>query len=223
MMRELKPWAYGPFDIPLNAEMHYRIGEDFDRRIAMVGYDNAIEVSVATYLNLHPTQRGNRSYAKAAVDQWLTNYHTKIDFFFVECTERGVSAVTQKDVIIWFHEVRNGQYHGAGALVPQKKQLDGVRAAAFEVFSVLFEEPDVGLLLELYIAAARPLPPPPRLDEHDRLIDRVYRMIDVCGRPEYVSDVIYALDPNRYRDLALELKSEDDGSAAGDDAVRDTE
>lgn len=222
-MRELKPWAYGPFDILLNAEMHYRLGEDFDRRIAMVGYDNAIEVSVATYLNLHPIQRGDRSYATVDVDRWLSNYHTKVDFFFVECAKRGVTAVTEKDVIIWFHQVRNGQYHGAGAMVPQKRQLDGVRAAALEVFSILFEELDVSSLLEQHIAAASPLPPPPRVDEHDRLIDRAYGMIDVCGRPEYVSDVIYAMDPNRYRDLALGLIPEDEGSAAGDDAPQETE
>jgi hypothetical protein len=30
-------------------------------------------------------------------------------------------------------------------------------------------------------------------------------MIDVCGHTEYVSDVLYALDPNRYVEVALEL------------------
>ncbi len=42
MMRQLKPWAYGPFEILLHAALHYRVGEDFDRRIAMIGFDNAI-------------------------------------------------------------------------------------------------------------------------------------------------------------------------------------
>ena len=45
MIRQLKPWTYGPFEILLHAELHYRVGEDFDRRIAMVGFDNAIEVA----------------------------------------------------------------------------------------------------------------------------------------------------------------------------------
>ena len=58
MMRPLKPWAYGPFEILLHAELHYRVGEDFDRRIAMIGFDNAIEVAITTYLGLHPIQPG---------------------------------------------------------------------------------------------------------------------------------------------------------------------
>jgi len=202
----LKPWAYGPFEILLHAELHYRSGDDFDRRIAMVGFDNAIEVAITTYLSLHPIQRGNRSYSPANVEKWLTNYHTKIEFFFVECGNRAVTVNLEKDIIIWYHQVRNVQYHIGGATVPQRRELDGVRAAAHEVFSILFDEPDLALLLEEHIAAANP-PPPPRLDEHDRLIDNAFRMIDICGRPEYMSEVLYRLDPERYREMALELQS----------------
>ena len=65
MMRQHKPWAYGPFELLLHAELHYRAGEDFDRRIAMIGFDNAIEVAITTYLGLHPIQRGNRARSAA--------------------------------------------------------------------------------------------------------------------------------------------------------------
>ncbi|WP_372156945.1 hypothetical protein ACCP96_15415 [Xanthomonas campestris pv. fici] len=82
MIRQLKPWAYGPFELLLNAELHYRVGEDFDRRIAMVGFDNAIEVAITTYLGLHPMQRGNREYEREEIQKWLRSYHSKVDFFF---------------------------------------------------------------------------------------------------------------------------------------------
>ena len=200
----LKPWAYGPFEVLMHAEMHYRKFEDLDRRIAMIGFDNAIEVSITTYVGLHPIQRGDREYTKAAVDSCLKNFHTKVDFFLEECRRRSISPVSKKDEIVWFHDVRNGQYHNGGAAIPQRRELDGVRAAAIEVFGVLFDELDVLAALEEHLAAmASPLPP--RTDEHDRLIDNAYPMIDVCGQPEYVSDVLYGLDPNRYRDTALEL------------------
>src|SRR5260221_3078874 len=126
MTRQLKPWAYGPFEILLHAELHYRSGDDLDRRISMIGFDNAIEVAVTTYLMLHPVQRGNRSYSGVDVERWLCNYHTKVDFYFVECRARGVTAKAEKDVIVWFPEVRNGQYHIGGATVPQRRELDGV-------------------------------------------------------------------------------------------------
>ena len=38
-MITLTPWAHGPFEIILHAEMHYRDGDDLDRRIAIVGFD----------------------------------------------------------------------------------------------------------------------------------------------------------------------------------------
>lgn len=220
MTRPLKPWAYGPFEVLVHAEMHYRAGDDFDRRIAMVGFDNAIEMAVTTYLNLHPMQRRNRSYSTNDVDRWLSNFHTKVEFFFVECGARGVIALTEKDVLIWYHQVRNGQYHVGGATIPQRRELDGVRAAALEVFSVLFEEGDTGSLLEEHIAAFSPFPPPPKIDEHDRAIDNEYPMVEVCGQPEYVSDLLYALDPSRYREVALELQDKAgipfaDGDATG--------
>jgi hypothetical protein len=205
MIPQLKPWAYGPFEVLLHAELHYRVGEDFDRRIAMIGFDNAVEVAVSTYLNLHPMQRSNRSYPTAEVDRWMANFHTKVQFFFDECASRGLAAVSKQDEIIWFHEVRNGQYHIGGATVPQRRELDGCRAAALEVFSVLFDSPNVEALLEARVAARSPVPPPPRSDEHDKLIDDEYGLVDVCGQSEYSSDLVYALDPNKYVEVALEL------------------
>jgi len=207
MIRQLKPWAYGPFELLLNAELHYRIGEDFDRRIAMVGFDNAIEISITTYLGLHPMQRGNREYSRADVEQWLRNYHSKVQFFFQECGSRQITAVGQHDEIVWFHGVRNGQYHGGGANVPQRRELDGVRAAALEVFAILFDANDVAELLDAHVAQKAGPVLAPRTEDDDRLIDDAYRMIKVAGRLEYACDVIYALDPERYREIALELRA----------------
>jgi hypothetical protein len=206
MIPQLKPWAYSPFEVLLHAELHYRVGEDFDRRIAMIGFDNAIEVAITTYLTLNPIQWSNRQYAKPDVEKWLYNYHTKIDFFFVECGSRSIAVIGKKDEIIWFHDVRNGQYHVGGATVPQRRELDGCRAVALEVFSVLFDTPNVEPLLDAHVAARNPVPPPPRNESHDKLIDDEYGLIELCGESQYSSDLIYALDPNRYRELALELQ-----------------
>ena len=35
-----------------HAEIHYRKGSDYDRRLALISFDNSIEVSIATYLSL---------------------------------------------------------------------------------------------------------------------------------------------------------------------------
>lgn len=207
MTRQLKPWAYGPFEVLLHAETHYSTGEDLDRRIAMIGFDNAIEVAITTYLSLNPIQRGNRNYPRDDVASWQRNFHTKLTFFFSECASRGLTPAAQQDELVWFHDVRNEQYHGGGANVPQRRALDGVRAAALEVFSVLFDEADATSLLAEHLAELSPLPPPPRSEAHDRLIDNQHGMVEICGQPEYTSDLLYSLDPNRYREVALGLQS----------------
>ena len=211
-MRILKPWSYGPFEILLHAEMHYRAREDSDRRIAMIGFDNAIEVAITTYLNLHPIQRGNRIYPKADVEKWLGNFHTKIEFLLMECVSRKVTLVAKQDEIIWFHDVRNGQYHVGGATVPQSRELDGVRAAAVEIIVLLFELIDVEKALDEHIAEITPPAQPPRNVEHDRLIDSKFGMVEVCGQRWYSSEVLHAVDPEVYRETAIELATDENAN-----------
>ena len=175
MTLQLKPWAYGPFEILLHAERHYLSGEDIDRRLCMIGFDNAIELAITTYLNLHPIQRAGRTYENENVEKWSNNYHTKAEFFFLECKSRGVVPNAKQDEVVWFHAVRNGQYHVGGATVPDQRVLSGVRAVALEVFSVLFDEKDASLLLEEHIAMMSSSPSPPRTAVHDRLIDHIHR------------------------------------------------
>ena len=76
-MSNIPPWANGPFELIVHAEGHLRDGEDFDRRIALISFDNAIEVAITAYLTLNPIQRSGRSYSKADIERWLANYHTQ--------------------------------------------------------------------------------------------------------------------------------------------------
>lgn len=39
-------WVYGPFELLVHAELHYLAGKDFDRRMALISFDNAIEVAI---------------------------------------------------------------------------------------------------------------------------------------------------------------------------------
>ena len=204
MTVRLKPWAYGPFEILMHAERHYLAGEDIDRRLSMIGFDNAIELAITTYLSLHPIQRGGKTFKNEDVEKWGNNYHTKSQFFFLECKSRGIVPNAKQDEVVWFHAVRSGQYHAGGSTVPDQRALSGVRAVALEVFSVLFDEKDASLLLD---AMMSPSPSPLRTDAHDRLINQAYDMIEVCGRVEYASEVLHALDPDRYREVALELET----------------
>lgn len=149
---DLKPWTTRAFELIYHAELHYLRGEDYDRRLALISFDNSIEVSITTYLSLNPIQRGNRQYQRTDVEIWMNNYHSKLDFFAGEIQRRGLPEHVGKDVIVWYHDHRNEQYHGSGQGVPEINMLDGIRKAAVWVFSVLFDTADVEAKLESAIS-----------------------------------------------------------------------
>ena len=151
---DLKPWAERPFELIHHAEIHYRRESDYDRRLAIISFDNSIEVSITTYLTLHPIQRGNRTYEKKEVEKWLCNFHSKVDFFLFEIKKRGLPDYFEKDVITWYHEQRNECYHGGGSSVPERKTLDGIRKVALWVFSELFETADIESKLETSVSSS---------------------------------------------------------------------
>lgn len=212
-MTTLLPWALGPFELILHAETHYRIGEDLDRRIAIVGFDNAIEVAIHTYLNLAPIQRSNRTYIRKEVDGWLENFHTKLDFFEEEIKGRGLTPICTKAEFVWYHEVRNNQYHVGGATIPQERELDSIRKAAIWVFGVLFDVPDVEALLDAQLAIAPDNTLPARTPENDRIIDAEFGTVEIAGKIYYTSEALHACDAVLYSEVAAEIKKRDVSNA----------
>jgi len=208
MSNGLKPWAYGPFELLLHAELHLRNGDDFDRRIALISFDNAIEVAITTYLSLHPIQRQNRTYSRADVERWLENYHTKIDFFMSELQGRSLPVECEKADIVWYHDVRNGQYHGGSATIPQERELQGIRKAALWIFSVLYDVPDIEEVIENHITDTDDHPK--RNDKHDKLIDQQFGVIEIAGQKYYTSEALHAVDPFAYGDVAAGLDQPDE-------------
>ena len=206
-MNTLPPWANGPFELLVHAEGHLNRGEDFDRRIALISFDNAIEVAITTYLTLNPIQRGGRTYVKADVEKWLNNYHAKLDFLGHELASRGLTWVVEKSHIIWAHDHRNEQYHGGQKGTPEKNVLKIIREAAVWIFSVLFDVIDANLLLEKAIADSSPPSPPPPDEKYNKAIDRKYGMVDVGEESYYVSEVLFAVDYGAYRDLGSRLSN----------------
>lgn len=153
---DLEPWTMRPYELIFHGELHFVSGVDYDRRLAIISFDNAIEVSITTYLDLNPINRQNKTYKKEDVVQWKHDYHTKLDFFYGEISKRGLPEHMKKDVIVWYHDQRNNQYHESYAGVPTKEVLDGIRQAAFWIFSVLFAYADIESKLKFDISKAKP-------------------------------------------------------------------
>jgi hypothetical protein len=204
-MAPLPPWARGPFELLVHAEEHLRAGDDFDRRIALIGFDNAIEIAIAAYLSLKPIQRRNRSYPVADVNKWLANYHTKLEFLEGEIAARRSTWLVDRTHILWCHDSRNEQYHGGYRGVPEKGDLHIARCAALWVFSFLFDVDDAEERLAQAIAEKLPPPAPERNPAYDTAIDGAYEAIDIGGHTYSTSEVLYSLDYEAYRELGIEL------------------
>ncbi len=199
-MSALRPWAQGPFELIVHAEMHRRDGGDFDRRMALISFDNSIEVSITTYLTLNPIQRNGAQYRREDVDQWLKNYHTKLDFFTYELQRRSLMEEIEKSEIIWYHDHRNEQYHGGSRGIPEYRVLEEIRKAALWVFSVLFDVANIEEVLDEEIL--RRTPQEEEKFQRDKILDMLIDMnneaITVAGQPYNTSEILYAADPEIY-------------------------
>ncbi len=142
-MKGVPPWARRPFELIVHAEGHFRDGEDFDRGMALISFDNAIEATIATYLNLKPPHRGGRTYPKQSVGNWLRDYQTKLCFLEAEIKSRGIDWEVPDDHILWVHDQRSEQYHSGTQGIPEWNVIKTARKAALWIFSILFDVGDI--------------------------------------------------------------------------------
>jgi hypothetical protein len=203
-MGEVQPWAQGPFDLLRHAEEHLRKGEDFDRRMALISFDNAIEVTISTYLTLHPSFRENRKYQKVDVERWMAGYHSMLDFLDTELTSRGLPWRVDRHEIAWAHENRNEQYHGGKMGVPELRVLIAIRDAAYWIFTTLFRQPGVQILVDESIRETIPTPPQ-RNKAYDKAIDDALGKVVIAGQEYSVSEALFSVDYEVYKAMGAEL------------------
>lgn len=136
--QRLKPWMSGPLELLQHAEGHLRGATDFDRRMALISFDNAIEIAISSFLDLHPDQRGGQNFKREDKQKWLHNYHSKIEFLEEFSIQKGQPLSVQQDEIIFYHKLRNLLYHSGNGVVPEQKHVTGARQVALAVFELLY-------------------------------------------------------------------------------------
>src|SRR5579859_1013464 len=165
----LAPWLRGPYQLIEHAHGHLQQGSDADRIIALIGFDQAIEVCVDVFINLHPRLRGRYEVPRDVAERALRNFHTKLEFLEAYAAEQRIGNIPGNHMV-WFHNLRNELYHSGNGMVPELHVLEGARAAAVTVFLALFEEDisqDLGLASADVQRAAKEIPsvsPDPRME-----------------------------------------------------------
>lgn len=136
-MEQPKPWMYGPLELLKHAHGHQSGKSDFDRRIAFISYDNAIEVSIDLFLSIHPDQRDGYRIEKKDIAHYQQSFNNKLDFLESYMSADEADFYSRGD-FIYYHKLRNQLYHNHNGLAPEKKHLEGIRKNALWTFAVLF-------------------------------------------------------------------------------------
>ena len=110
-----------------------------DRRLALIGFDNAIEIAVDAFIGLHPRLRGGRVITVLEREKALRNFHTRLEFVEAYVNDTGGDESFDPAVIIWYHQKRNELYHSGNGLIPDSYVVEGARDAARTVFRILFD------------------------------------------------------------------------------------
>jgi hypothetical protein len=138
MKNGLTPWTRGPFELIKHADGHLGGAGDTDRRIAIIGFDNAIEVCIDVFIRLNPRLRGGLQLRNEDVEKATRNYHTKIEWLdnYVKAGKLYIQFSIEE--VVWYHSLRNQLYHSGNGMVPEMHVLHGIRRAALDVFSTLY-------------------------------------------------------------------------------------
>ncbi len=131
------PWTDGPRELLQHAVDHLAQGEDFDRRIAMVSIDNAVELSVKTYLGLPKRARTGSGPGRKELDDASESFPALLDLLEKYASDRlvGVSL----DDIEWYHRIRNQLYHSGNGITVEKSKVETYLELASSLFESLFD------------------------------------------------------------------------------------
>jgi hypothetical protein len=136
---QLPPWVQGPFELINHANDHLNRDGDIDRRMALIGFDNAIEVCIDVYLNLPQVIRDDIQVTRVEAEKAKNNFYLKADFLKRLFSEKNIPDSLPYNEIIWYHKLRNELYHSGNGMVPEVNALKGAKAAALLIFNALFD------------------------------------------------------------------------------------
>jgi hypothetical protein len=165
----LPPWTRGPFELIRHADGHMKDAGDTDRRIALIGFDNAIEVCIDVFLNLHPRVRKGYEIKNEEKNRALQNYYSKVEYLDNYVQAQKLDLKIPFEAIVWYHQLRNELYHSGNGMVPEMYVIEGARSAAVAVFKALFDIDISPLLTPQVLSHVQHMTAIPRFKENDQM------------------------------------------------------
>jgi hypothetical protein len=131
------PWSEGPKELLQHAVGHIAHDGDFDRRIAMISIDNAVELMIKTFLSLPRRKLGTKGPSRKELEEASNSFPELLDLLENYAGERltGVSL----DEIEWYHRIRNQLYHSGNGITVEVARVQTYLSLAKTLFQTLFE------------------------------------------------------------------------------------
>lgn len=138
------PWASGPKEILRHGLDLLRFDSESNRRLAMIIVDNAVELTIKTFLGL--PKRINGIQVTRARYQEISESFPKLLDALEEFASSKLEGINLGE-IEWYHRLRNQLYHQGNGLTVEKDKVTIYSELAKLLFLRLFNEAlDVGEL-----------------------------------------------------------------------------
>lgn len=135
MSKESSPWASGPGEILRHGLDLLKKDSDTNRRLAMISIDNAVELTVKTYLGL-PNRVTGLHISRKEFQEISESFPAMLDALEKYAADK----LTGIDLgeIEWYHRLRNQLYHQGNGLTVERTKIEIYAQLANTLFENLF-------------------------------------------------------------------------------------
>ncbi|EKO70226.1 hypothetical protein ACO2J1_07355 [Leptospira interrogans] len=134
-----KPWTQGSKELLNHAAEHLENKSDFDRRIAFISIDNAVEIIIKSYLSA--PKRGKASKKRPSrkeLKETENSFPGLLDLLEQYDSDK-LTGISLED-IEWYHRLRNELYHSGNGITVELSKVETYFEIASTLFESLFEE-----------------------------------------------------------------------------------
>ena len=117
-----KPWTAGPRELLNHAFEHLAKGKPFDFRIAMISVDNAVELTIKTYLGLPKRIRGSVGPPLKRLQETGSSFPVLLDLL-EEFAKGKLNGIDLGDIEV-YHRLRNTLYHEGHGITVDPEYVD---------------------------------------------------------------------------------------------------
>jgi uncharacterized protein YutE (UPF0331/DUF86 family) len=129
------PWASGPAEILKHGLELLKKDSDANRRLAMISIDNAVELTIKTYLGL-PRRITGLKISRSEYQEFAEVFPKLLDALEKHASDK-LGGVDLGE-IEWYHRLRNQLYHQGNSLTVERDKVQVYAELANVLFANLF-------------------------------------------------------------------------------------